>query len=125
MRISATGIIAGAIALVVVAQLQLHWHVAAFLRPPSTASPRHLALDREAGAAGRGRRLRAVVGVQTGFNGPDAQPQYNYQLRREQLRRTWFPNATERIRCASGPPAAAMNSRCALLGVVSAPPSKR
>ena len=98
MRIQASGIIAGAFALIILAQLQLHWHVASYLRPPSTASAWHLDRGRAARAAGRGRRLRAVVGVQTGFNGPDAQPQYNYQLRREQLRRTWFPNATERIR---------------------------
>ena len=98
MRIRASGILAGAFALIILAQLQLHWHVGAFLRPPSAASARHLRRGRGPGAAGRGRGLRAVVGVQTGFNGPDALPQYNYQLRREQLRRTWFPNATERIR---------------------------
>ncbi len=98
MRIRASGIIAGAFALIILAQLQLHWHVAAFLRPPSTASAWHFGRGREAGAAGRGRGLRAVVGVQTGFNGPDALPQYNYQLRREQLRKTWFPNAKERRR---------------------------
>ena len=98
MQVRVSGIIAGAIALVVVAQLQLHWHVAAFLRPPSRESARHPGRGHGADAAGGARRLRAVIGVQTGFNGPEAQPQYNYQLRREQLRRTWFPNATERSR---------------------------
>ena len=103
MRLKSSWIIAAAITLVILAQLQLHWHVAAFLRPLSwpPSSP-HLAgfagQNSAVGAGRRRRRLRAVVGVQTGFNAPDALPRYNYQLRREQLRRTWFPDATERKR---------------------------
>ena len=81
MRLRLSWIIAAAIAIVIIAQLQLHWHVAAFLRPqswpPASSRLGDLAGRRSAAGAGqRRRRLRAMVGVQTGFNPPDAEPRY-------------------------------------------------
>lgn len=38
-------------------------------------------------------RITAFIGVQTGFNAKDAEIKYNYELRRQQLRKTWFPQS--------------------------------
>eukprot|EP00873_Tetraselmis_striata_P008348 jgi/Tetstr1/428612/TSEL_018601.t1 len=47
------------------------------------------------GAPADGRqRVKAFIGVQTGFQGrvtPDTPDKYNYELRRQLLRQTWFP----------------------------------
>lgn len=54
----------------------------------------------QSGTIDRRNRVRAVIGVQTGFNSPDAEPRYNYALRRVKLRETWFPgDSTELARC--------------------------
>lgn len=55
------------------------------LQAPGRADPRY-------GASSDSRkRVRAVVGVQTGFNAPHPEPRYDYALRRAKLRESWFP----------------------------------
>ncbi|KAK9803488.1 hypothetical protein WJX73_007726 [Symbiochloris irregularis] len=43
------------------------------------------------------QQVAAVVGVQTGFSRPDATTQYNYDLRRQALRSTWFPASQQAL----------------------------
>lgn len=89
--------------LLLTAQLLLLWRFAPF-RPhtppawpatetawgdlwqaPGRGAPRN-------GAASDSRKhVRAVVGVQTGFNAPHPEPRYDYALRRAKLRESWFP----------------------------------
>mmetsp|Transcript_17052 Transcript_17052/g.50903 ORF Transcript_17052/g.50903 Transcript_17052/m.50903 type:complete len:344 (+) Transcript_17052:252-1283(+) len=62
-------------------------HAPAFQMPPVKADAVRL-LDLE---NSNRRQINAFVGVQTGFTAPNPPRKYNYDLRREQLRQTWFP----------------------------------
>jgi hypothetical protein len=45
------------------------------------------------------QRIRLFIGVFTGFNGPAAAngTKYNYALRRQALRETWFPGGRQHL----------------------------
>lgn len=112
-RVRTRWIAAAAAALLLLLQLHLHIRFPPFcshhspsITPTTDRASSDPSFTSDDGIFGqsstidRRKRVRAVIGVQTGFNSPDAEPRYNYALRLVKLRETWFPgDSTELTRC--------------------------
>lgn len=107
-----------AAALLLVVQLRFHWRFTPLWPRNTLAKPApevtSEALWQAPGRGGAGhssgsdnkKRVRAVIGVQTGFNSPHPEPRYDYALRRVKLRESWFPSDAAQLARSSLRPCA-------------------
>ena len=99
-----------AASLILITQLLLHWHFPPLsLLTSNTKSGSEAAFNNLGHVSGHAepclvregksdrKRVRAVVGVQTGFNAPHPESRYDYALRRAKLRESWFPSGIAQL----------------------------